>query len=209
MNTSAPHAALALIALASLAGSANAAIVSVSGQTLQIGPPPSAAQGLLTGLTAFAWDEQQNINVTGVTCDEVANPGTSFTPTFGAVSGQINSHFIHFEDIAGITVQGSVTFDGPIVGVIWKNALLDLTDASLGAGATAYPTGYFQRGLSITLPSWMTTNANVLTFDLGTLAPVGDLAQLRVLTAVPAPGAAPAFAIAALGAARRRRPSAT
>jgi hypothetical protein len=205
MNASASHAALALITLASAAGSSSAAIVSVSGQALQIGPPPSAAQGLLTGLTAFAWDEQQNINVAGVVCDEIANPGTSFTPTFGAVSGQINSHFIHFEDIAGITVQGSVTFDGPIVGVIWKNALLDLTDGSLGAGATAYPTGYFTRGLAITLPSWMTTNANVLTFDLGTLAPVGDLAQLRVLTAVPAPGAAAVFGIAGLAAARLRR----
>ena len=206
MNHRTSSSAVALLSLAGLALSANGAIVSTAGQALQIAPPPSCGPSLLTGLTAFAWDEQQGVAVAGVLCDEVANPGTSFTPTFGAVSGIVNSHFLHFEDIAGITVQGSVTFDGAIVGVIWKNALLDLTDVSLGAGATSYPTGYFPRGLSITLPSWVTVNANVLTFDLGTLAPVGDLAQIRILTVpVPAPGAASALGIAGLALARRRR----
>jgi len=206
MKHLASHSVLALLATAGLALPTHGAIVSTAGQAIQIAPPPSCGPSLLTGLTAFAWDEQQGIAVAGVLCDEVANPGTSFTPTFGAVSGIVNSHFLHFEDIAGITVQGSVTFDGAIVGVMWKNALLDLTDASLGAGATSYPTGYFARGLSITLPSWVTINGNVLTFDLGTLAPVGDLAQVRILTTpVPAPGAVSALGIAGLVVARHRR----
>src|SRR5690606_29769311 len=118
MNSLASLSALALFALAGLALPAHGAIVSIAVQALQIAPPPSSGPSLLTGLTAFAWDEQQGVAVAGVLCDEVANPGTSFTPTFGAVSATVNSHFLHFEDIAGITVQGSVTFDGAIVGVI-------------------------------------------------------------------------------------------
>jgi len=61
-SSSVRNATLASIAvLAASAGTANAAIVSVTGSAVQIAAPTSALQLALPGPPAFCWDEQRNV----------------------------------------------------------------------------------------------------------------------------------------------------
>lgn len=198
---------LTLLALAALAAPAAASIVSVAGQCTQISPPLACGNNQLLGANAFAWDELQGVPLVGVLCDETMNPGGSATPTFGAVSGTFDSHFISFQGVPNFTAVGSVTFNTPIVGVIWKNSLLDITDAPLGSPGTVYPTSYFLRGLNAT-NSTVSILGNTISFSLTTNTAAGEVAQIRVLThSVPAPGAAALLVGAAIPATRRRRPA--
>lgn len=199
-------AALASFATFSLTLPASAAIVGVTGMTTWLGvPPPACTPTTLTGQFAFCWDEQQNVLVNQLV-DMVNNPGSSNAPVPGAVNGIYDSHFLHFDDQSGSPpATGTITFNNPIVAVIYKNSLLDQSDPTAGAFGTLYPTGYPFRGLITAPSSFVTVSGNTLTFDLNTLDPVYVVAQVRVLTAVPAPGSAALLAIAGGLVWRRRR----
>lgn len=186
-----------------IASSAQAAITGTTGGALQIGPPPSAVPGAITGLTAFAWDEQINAPFVGI-ADMINNPSTIGGAIAGPVAGVYDSHFIHFEGIPGVIgVGGTVTFNNPIVAVMFNQPNLDASDAALGAFGTVYPTGFGLRGVSAA--SFFSINANVLTFQLTSTSFVGDIEQIRVLTQVPAPGALGLLAAGGVLASRRRR----
>ncbi len=196
---------VALASVALLAPLATASIVTVSGACTQIGAPIGCNLGQLTGFTAYAWNEQQNKTLS-LSVDMLNNPGSSLAPIPGSVNGVYDSHFLHFEPIPGaIGAQGTVTFNNPIVAVIFSNTNLDLSDAPAGAFGTSYPTFYPIRGLSTVPQSWVTINANVLTFDLHTVIPTQFLNQVRVLTQAPAPGSAALLGMAGIACARRRR----
>ncbi|MFA6046824.1 MAG: hypothetical protein WC718_17715 [Phycisphaerales bacterium] len=189
----------------SMAAASQGAIVSVVGQGVQIAPPTNANFPTLLGPLAQAWDEQQNVAVSpGLLADITANPGSSLTPTPGVVSGIFNSHFLHFSaNPATGPAIGAITFDGPIVAVMFNDATLDLSDG-LGALGTTYPTGQVSRGLNG--QSFVTVLGNTLRFNLfgGTSGAI-DIEQVRVLThPVPAPGAL-ALAAGGLIMIRRRR----
>lgn len=206
MNTTTNSTILALTALAALALPASAAITSTSGGVTQIGPPAACGPGQLTSLfQAFAWDEQQNVTTTGVICDETQNPGGSAAPTFGVLTGVYDSHFIHFQGIPINNAAGSVTFNGFIVGVMWNNIFLDISDGQSGALGTIYPTGYPFRGILAPNATSVVVNANVLNFNFQNFFTPNDLAQIRVFTQVPAPGACGLLAAGGFLAARRRR----
>lgn len=211
MNVACPGIALpiALSALAVLSPLASASIVSVSGQTILLGSPPaSSLSGALAGPAAFAWDEKQNIPVS-IAADMINNPGVSTSAIAGPVSGVFDSHFIHFQDLAGLpNVQGSVTFNNPIAAVYFNNTSLDNTDALCGSPGTAYPTGYVARGVTPSGPSFFSINGNVLTFNLFAHTPAIDLSQLRVLTKAPAPGPVALLGMSAIATLRRRRSAA-
>ena len=189
----------------SLVGASQAAIVSVTGSVTQIAPPPIANFPTLVGALAQCWDETQNVkNSAGVLADITTNPGSSFTPTPGLVFGTFNSHFLHFSNVpAPAFASGTITFDGPIVAVMFRDVTLDLSDG-LGALGTVYPTGQVGRGLNG--QSNVSVLGNTLTFNLfGAATGALDIEQVRVLThPVPAPGAL-ALAGAGLVLVRRRR----
>lgn len=193
--------ALALVASGSLA---QAAIVNVTGQTTWLGSPPVACgPGALTGFNAHTWDEQTNVSLSMI-ADMVNNPGTSGTAIAGGISGSYDSHFVHFEPLPGaIGALGTVTFSQPIAAVLFRPLSLDNTDASCGAFGTVYPTTYPFRGLNAA--SMFSINANVLTFNFQAMAPTTDVVQVRVLTAVPAPGALGLAGLGGLCMLRRRR----
>lgn len=206
MRTTLKMAAVA--GMFTVAGGASAAITGVAGQTTWLGSPPvSCNPGALTGITAFAWDEQQNITLATLAVDMTNNPGNSSFTIPGLLGGTFDSHFIHFEGIPGIIgVQGSVTFATNIVGVIFKNTTLDLSDVTCGSPGTIYPTGYPFRGTNTVQPSFFSINANVLTFNLNSLASIAEVAQIRVITqSVPAPGGAALLGLGGLALCRRRR----
>jgi hypothetical protein len=188
------------------AAHAPAAITGTFGQVTQIGAPPSAVLGALTGFNAFAWDEQQNVALPATFFDETTNPGGSATPLPGIVpAGAYDSHFLHFENVPGvIAASGQVTFSQPIVAAAFVNTTLDATDASLGAFGTVYPTTYPLRGLNS--PSSFFFIGNTLTFQFVQFFPTNFVVQVRVIThAVPAPGAAALLGLGGAACLRRRR----
>ena len=195
-----------LAALSTSASFASASISFVTGATNWLTSPPAACGwGQLTGFNAYAWDEQQNIT-TSVFVDETQNPGGNATPIPGTISGTFASHFIHFDGIPGvINATGTVTYNQPIVGVIFNKLTLDNTDALFGAGGTVYPTGYAFRGLSTNPPSFITVVGNTISFSLNSITPTLDIAQIRVLTHVPAPGGAAILGMGGILLAQRRR----
>lgn len=188
-----------------MAAASQGSIVSVVGQGTQIAPPTVANFPTLLGPLAQAWDEQQNVTISsGVLADITANPGSSLTPTPGVVVGTFNSHFLHFTGVpAPGFAAGAITFDGPIVAVMFNDTTLDLSDY-LGAIGTTYPTGLVGRGLNS--QSFVTVLGNTLRFNLfASTAGALEIEQVRVLThPVPAPGTL-ALAAGGLVMIRRRR----
>jgi MYXO-CTERM domain-containing protein len=203
----------AVIAAALLAPiAANAAILSTSGQVVQIAPPASAVYGALPGPPAFAWNEASGVSSTAVLVNTLGNgtfTGGSYSPTVYA--GLLDSHMIHFDASTGVAVvQGSVTFSSNIVAVIYENNLLDISDGPLGAFGTTYATGDpFRSHSSMLGTTSYTVAGNVLTFTLwanSSPAWPNKMAELRVLTdAVPGPGAAALLGLAGLAGRRGRR----
>jgi len=204
-----------IAALAASAGSANAAIISVTGSAVQIAAPASALYLALPGPPAFCWDEQQNVAIpaSGLLVNTLGNgfwtgPGGNANVYFG---GPVDSHIIHFDASQGVSnVGGQVTFSGNIVAVIYENILLDATDLSLGAIGTAYETGNPIRSnmTNALFQSAYQVNNNVLDFSLWASVPglPNRMTELRVLTAaVPAPGAVALLGLAGLVGSRRRK----
>ena len=180
------------------------AITGVTGATTWLGSPPlSCTPGSLLGPNAFVWDEQQNVPLS-LAVDMVNNPGSSTSPVPGAISGNYDSHFLHFEDFTGVSITGTVTYATPIVAVIFRTLNLDNSDVPAGAPGTIYPTGYAFRGLGP--GSWVSINSNALTFNLNTIAPNQFENQVRVITqATPAPGSLALLGLGAVVCRRRRR----
>lgn len=199
-------ATLASFAALGLALPASAAIVGVTGMTTWLGaPPPNCAPTNLTGMFAFCWDEQQNV-LLNQPVDMVNNPGSSNAAVPGFVNGVYDSHFLHFDNQTGTPpATGTITFNNPIVAVIFGNSLLDLSDATAGAFGTVYPTGYPWRGLPTAPTSFVTVLGNTLSFDLNTIHPVYIIDQVRVLTAIPTPGSLALLTFAGGLVVRRRR----
>lgn len=202
---SCPLASLAVVA------SAHGAITSVSGQALQISPPVTAIYTALPGPPAFCWDEQSGVSSTALLVNTIGGgtfTGGSWGPTLAP--GVFDSHLIHFDAGQGVAVvQGSVTFSGTIIAVIYENNLLDISDGLLGAPGTTYATGDPFRSHATNLgASLYTVAGNTLTFTLwanSTAAWPNRMAELRVLTdAVPTPGAFALLGIAGLVGRRRR-----
>ncbi len=196
-----PIAAISLFA--GLVPTANAAITSVSGSVVQIGAPVSCTPGALTGFLTSAWDEAQNVSYTNLPVDESQNPGSNAGAIPGLLNGPNDSHFLHFEPLPGaIGSSGTVTFSGPISGVMFFATTLDITDGN-GVG-TIYPTTYPLRGMNAA--SIFSYSGNVLQFNFAVAQPTADLIQLRVMTrSIPAPGAASLALAGGLIAFRRRR----
>ncbi|MEZ6318644.1 MAG: hypothetical protein R3B49_07825 [Phycisphaerales bacterium] len=192
------------------ASSAGAAIVSVTGQTLQIAAPPSVDSGVLVSTThAFAFDESVGVAYDGPVDLRNLIPNVQYNisdaQNYGA-TGVFDSHMIHF-DVTGLntdtTLTGWVTFDQPVYAVIISNTKLDLTDATFGAAGTVYPFGVTNRGFSNSTDWVRLTASNTLQFNVRN---TNTADQIRVLTLhVPAPASAGLLGAGLLAAARRRR----
>jgi len=195
---------LAVVAVLTLAGAAQGAITFTAGATTLIASPPVANVPALIGPNAFVWDEQQNVSITsGLACDMTMNPSTSTLPSPGLVVGAVDSHFIHFTHIPNVSAAGDVFFSGQIIGVMFNDTLLDISDPAVGAFGTAYPTGQPNRGMQLGLIS---INGNHLRFDFNNQQPGAiEITQVRVLTQVPAPGAMALAGLGGLLVSRRRR----
>jgi hypothetical protein len=152
-----------------LAGSANAAIVGSTGAVSVIPAPASVRQGALeSDTTIYAFDE--------------------------VVAEGLASHFLHFDKVGNsgpfMSASGTVTFDMPIVAVLWHTDDLNATDALYGAPGTKYfrkkDRGAEVDGQNFELPDVLElVDDFTLSLDLHT----NFVDQIRVLTAIPVPPA--------------------
>ena len=152
------HAGLAVTAAAALSTVVWAAITSTTGQMTQIGPPPSVEfDQLESDTTQFAFDERQCVILGSRLRVNITAPGTyddniDLTPGFIPAGTTVNSHFVHADKIGSksprVELEGTLTTDTPILGIIIKQAALDASDF-LGAIGTVYPTGVFGRAMRL------------------------------------------------------------
>jgi hypothetical protein len=98
---------------------------------------------------------------------------------------RVASYLLHFnpsEEAAAnpLWATGSVTFDAPILGLLFKTASLNDTDALLGT-IGEYPTGL--RGVDLAAGELLRLSADQRTLNLALHAAANEVVQLRVLTA--------------------------
>ncbi len=202
-------AALMMMAVGAM-GDVHAAIVSTSGQAIAISPPNVAINSSGFGSSARAWNERQNVAAPAggfvVNMLIQGGPMSSTSPIGGVVTGLVDSHFVHWAGpifTSGVSV-GQVTFNAPIVGVMFADLWLNQSDAALGAPQTIYPTGQTGRGMH-PARSQLLVNGSTLHFRFQKIGGGIEFEQVRVLTRVPTPGGVALGALSVLVALRRRR----
>lgn len=198
---------LSCLAVVLMCSHAGASIIGVSGGVTHLLTPPAGPTSALPPPSTFAWDEQQNISVTALAMDMGAGPWVAPPASPAAYTGVISSHMIHWTtDHSGISASGSVQFNAPILGVMFSGNRLAMSDPICGLPPTSYLSGHPGRLLDIgstirILPGSLDT----LHFDFVSGSPGHEFTEVRVITAVPAPGALALLGVGGLIAARRRR----
>lgn len=184
---------------------------SVSGQIQLISPPSSVLANVLESDDhAFVFQEQRNVTLgSDLLVDQLISSDSMGSISAGTV---VNSTFFHFDPVGIaarapdlVTVLGSMTFDSPILGLIWTGVACpepcpfspEYLDASdfLGAAGTQYPTGGLGRGLE-TDPFYdrngsrdLIVNIDATSIGINTTAFPNRSDQLRIITAsLPEPG---------------------
>jgi hypothetical protein len=201
---------------AGLTASANAAITAVGGDVELIAAPVDAQLNALTSADKIrVWDELQDVTLTAALAYDADAPGvyddeSDLANLFLAAGTRVASHYVHFDSPASqeADAKGTVTFRDRIIAVIARGdkaadggPKLDNSDF-LGA-PTLYSNNVGNRGLEFNTDAFtISPDGKTLTVDFRISSP-GD--YMRVLTAVPAPGATALAALGTLLIARRRR----
>jgi hypothetical protein len=146
---------LAVLMAAALSSSVRAAIGAASGEITLIAPPPSVELGQLeSNTTMYSFDERQcvtllaplkvNISVAGLYTE-----GVELTPAKIPAGTRVSSQFVQADratSIGKLVLEGTLTTDGKILGLITANGSLSASDY-LGAIGTVYPTGSSGRAM--------------------------------------------------------------
>lgn len=193
-----------------LVGASQAAIVTTGGDAV-LGPAPaSTVLGALESNTiARAFNEASsfalatNLPVNATTPGVYSSNG-SLTPGVIAAGTIVNSHYLYVDPVADgpANYEGFVEFDQPILGVIVLRNALNSSDF-LGASGTSYGDNP-ARGLELSGNEVFTITLSQfrVNFRFNTTNATDDI---RIITAVPAPGAAAMLGLAAAACVRRRR----
>ncbi len=197
------------------AGTASADIINVTGAFVEISPPPSVLMGDLESSTEiFAFREMLGLEVESIEVDitlagfydelDDLTPGVIFPET------PVDIFFVHADPVGAedfVQYVGTITFDQDILGVIVLTSNLDATDDGLGHPGTQYPTGLIRgRGMDFAGANFdfitLSEDRRTITIDWRARHSVD---QIRIITAVPAPGGLALLAGAGLVGIRRRR----
>lgn len=145
---------------------ATAAITDVAGSVKRIRAPASVERGVLesnTEIVVFREVQESTlisdvfVNATAPGFyDATGMPVTEFIPA-GTV---VDSYLLHFDPIGQpgpdpVSLGGTISFSGTIIGVIFKTNELLLSDAELGAHGTIYGDA-ISRGLETSGPDFFT-----------------------------------------------------
>ena len=203
------------LAVALVASAASAEIVGVTGELAEIEAPPSVVFGQCVSTTEMrVFEEQQDITLTEDLQVTITSAGTyanpeDLTPGVIPAGTVIRSYFLNADPNSHMSVyfNGSVTFDGDILGIMTRQIDLDPSDAITGALGTTYPYGQLSRGLELGAAG---SDQIIVESDLRTLTVVRAVAsipgdQIRVITAVPEPTTLGLLALGGAALLRRRR----
>jgi uncharacterized repeat protein (TIGR01451 family) len=158
----------------------------------RISPPPAVKVNWLTSNTCVRlFDEQHDVTLHKRLKVDISTAGTyerrkDLTP-FSIPAGTIvDSHLLHADNVGRVEVrlQGSVTFQADILGVIVTDSRLDRSDR-LGAPGTRYPEDLERRGLELNGRRHgdvvtLSADLRTLTFDVTFSS---SLDHIRVITA--------------------------
>jgi hypothetical protein len=163
-------AGLAVISAAALSTVLWAASVSTTGQMTLIASPPSVElHQLESDSTQFTFDERQCVLLGSNLRVNITVPGTydqlvDLTPGLIPAGTRVSSHYVQADrvgaDYPKIVLEGTLTTDAPVLGIIIKHTQFDGSDF-LGAIGTVYPTGFTGRALSLNGKS----DGDVVTLD--------------------------------------------
>lgn len=115
------------------------------GEVGPIAPPPSVVLNQLqSSTTSFAFIESSGLTLAAPLDVDVTAPG-SYTNQNNLSAGtipagtQIRSWMIHFDPTTSRTIDGAITFQRDILGLILESTPLDTSDLVVGSSSTAYP----------------------------------------------------------------------
>lgn len=176
---------------------ASADIVTTTGDVQVVAAPPSVRRNDFEHTSlARVFFERLSANFANLTVNAVL-PGrydayADFQDQLIPSPGPFETYFLHFDPVGSVEgfVDGTVTFDRPMLGVIGRSLTMEQTDYTLGAPGTLYPTNRFDRE-----PEYqprgnydyfeLSADMRTMTFRLRAT----DIDQLRmVVSAVPEPG---------------------
>ncbi len=201
---------------AAVATSSSAAIVGSAGDVVQIPPPPSVVpQALESDFHIHAFDEAQHFELPTDIRVDISSPGTyddwrELTPDVIPTGSNVSSYLLHADNpefCRWVVLEGSITFNSDILGVIISKHALNDGDAALGAIGTDYPCGLQSifRGPEL----FCGLDSVVVEPDLRTLTvhlTAGfTIDQIRVITDAPEPTVLSLLALGILPAIRTRR----
>jgi len=196
--------------VALLVGTASGEITSVGGDVQLITPPlPPAQDGVM-----WAFNEQQNVTLAADLEVDATQPGlydenSDLIQAVIPAGVKVNSHYVHSdqEGLSGPDLNGSVTFENMILGVIVNDGNLHASD-TLGAPNTQYPGFLSDRGpeLGILSSDWFSISPDRRTVTMHANTGLG-VDDWRVVTTapIPAPGVLAIVGAAGLCAVRHRR----
>ncbi len=198
---------------ATFPGVASAGIIDTTGSILQIVPPSSVELDVLeSNSQIFAYTEMLGLTLDYELAVDITSPGFygeagNLTPGSIGAKTVVDVYFMHFDPVSGlVNLLGSITFDQDILGVIVLNESLDATDGTLGFPQTAYPTGLINRGLDFggVYSDFITLSKDLRTISINWQA-TRKVDQIRIITAIPAPGALVLLGLGGLAGTTRRR----
>ncbi|MCZ6734948.1 MAG: hypothetical protein O7C65_04065 [Planctomycetota bacterium] len=198
---------------ATFPGIASAGIIDTTGAILEILPPPSVELGALEDSShIFAFTEMLELPLGDELAVDITSPGfygevRDLMPGLIGAKTVVDVYFIHFDPVVGlVNLLGSITFDQDILGVIVLSDSLNATDGTLGFPPTAYPTGLINRGLDFggVYSDFITLSKDLRTISINWQA-TRKVDQIRIITAIPAPGALVLLGLAGLARTTRRR----
>ncbi len=200
-----------------LCAAAEASIVSVTGDLVQIAAPADAQIDHLVGAPSiYCWNEAQGYTLTAPLHANAKLPGvyddaSDLVNTGVPAGATINSHYVHFDayGTAGAIGHGVLTFDGPIVAVICLNQQGGwyIDDSDFLGAPTSFTHGEEMRGMELSSPSDnFTIAADSLSIEINMgIAIPGDYIRILTRPAVPAPGGLGVLGLIGAASLRRRR----
>ncbi|MBZ0231033.1 MAG: hypothetical protein K8M05_01660, partial [Deltaproteobacteria bacterium] len=162
----------------------------ITSDTAAVGAAPaSVVTGAAESNTAFTvFVERAGALAVDVAVDTTA-PGT-YTANAQLAGGtiaagtRVTSYLVHLDSVGGTLIyrRGTITFQGPILGVALRTATLDASDAACGSSTTTYPVGDATREVELGASESLlwSGDGRSLRFDLGVNTGAD---QLRVLVA--------------------------